>query len=465
MPRTAILYIAERCNQRCVFCLEEDGGWREFVDPSTLEVFGVLDRLFERGARHITFMGGETFFRKDLPRILSRAREVGYTRIGVTTNGTVLSKKGFVAELVAAGLEFIELSIHGHTPELANAIGGTGFTFGRQREALAEIEASGRKTIVNVVICRQNKDHLRDVARYVLDDFPGIAARFKFKFVSLQGLAAVHEGEGEAPLGYDEVDFVALGDELVVRGAAFWFYNVPLCRLGRHASHAHEVATLAVDEAYFDFDHRSDVGYYDSGHQLEGRVWPASTCGGCTLRAACPGVEASYLRARSARTLGLGLSTRADDAVPLVAFALGERGLDPAGAAARLAELARAPRPEIFVPPRPDGAVRFVRAGEAEPLDVVVEGRVEGARAFFTTPRFALSYRAWSEGPALGRPSAARLLDAAARCLARSDDAGESLESARAAIAKAAVEGWTAEPPRPAHPRAPRGSLPVLPPD
>ena len=52
------------------------------------------------GARHITFMGGETFFRKDLGRILAHARDVGFTRVGVTTNGTVLSKKGFIGDLV-----------------------------------------------------------------------------------------------------------------------------------------------------------------------------------------------------------------------------------------------------------------------------------------------------------------------------------------------------------------------------
>ena len=79
MSRTAILYIAERCNQQCVFCLEEDSEWSEFVDPSTQQVYDVLERLHGRGGRQITFMGGETFFRKDLPRIISRAKQIGFT--------------------------------------------------------------------------------------------------------------------------------------------------------------------------------------------------------------------------------------------------------------------------------------------------------------------------------------------------------------------------------------------------
>ena len=36
--RTAILYIAARCNQDCVFCLEVEKAWVPFVDPSTIAI-------------------------------------------------------------------------------------------------------------------------------------------------------------------------------------------------------------------------------------------------------------------------------------------------------------------------------------------------------------------------------------------------------------------------------------------
>jgi MoaA/NifB/PqqE/SkfB family radical SAM enzyme len=447
--RTAILYIAERCNQSCVFCLEEDGSWAPFVDPTTLDVERQLEVLRDRGARHLTFMGGETFFRKDLGRILGHAKGLGYTRVGVTTNGTVLAKEGFLRELVRAGLDFIEISIHGHTPELANAIGGTHFTFERQRRALAEIEEMGLTTIVNVVICRENKDHLVDIARYVVESFPGIPARFKWKFVSLQGLAAERSGKGEdKALDYAEVDAVAVGDYLEGRGVPFWFYNLPLCRLGRHAHRAHEVSTLAADEQYFDYDHRGTEGYTDSGHQLEGRIWPTGSCGGCSLRPICPGMEASH-----ARCLGTGaLAARHDDPEPLVAFGLADRGLDPAGAAARLAALRREPRPATFLPARPAGAIRFRCAAEPEPLDVSIEPREKTQAALAFSRRHALSYRSWSEGDASERPRVRRLLARAVLALRRADTGDASLDAIRRAVAGAAGDGWevegTAAPPR-----------------
>ncbi|HVY46845.1 MAG TPA: radical SAM protein [Minicystis sp.] len=458
MPRTAILYVAERCNQSCVFCLEEDASWRPFVDPSTEEVFALLGRLRARGAEHITFMGGETFFRKDLGAVLTRAKAHGYTRVGVTTNGTVLSKPGFVRALAAAGLDFVEISIHGHTEALANAIGGAHFTFARQRAALAELAQAGVPAIVNVVVCRENAALLRDVVGYVAEGFPALRARFKLKFVSLQGLAAERAEAGDRPLHYEDVDFAAAGDDLERRDAPFWFYNAPLCRLGAHAARAHEVATLATDEAYFDFDHRDGAAYYDSGHQLEGRIWPERPCGGCALRPICPGIEASYARAHGpAATLGLAASAR--DPLPLLEGALRDRRLDASRATARLAALARAPRPTRFVPPLEAGGVRFSHDAEEEPLDVRVEPRAQGVRCFAASARFALAYRPWSRGDAYARPRVASLLRALARAMNEADRAGASLEGARDALARAAVDGWIAT--RPHAARARRVSLPL----
>jgi hypothetical protein len=459
MPSTAILYIAERCNQSCVFCLEEDGGWSEFVDPSTEEVYATLERLFARGARQITFMGGETFFRKDLARIVARARALGFARVGVTTNGTVLAKKGFIEGLCDAGLEFIELSVHAHTPALAHAITGEAFTFERQAAAMAEIDATGRlPTIVNVVVCRENHAALADVVRHACDALRRVPLRFKLKFVSLQGLAA--DAAARAPaLAYEEVDLVAVGDELARRGAPFWFYNVPLCRLGPHAARAHEVSTLALDETYFDFDHRGPAAYYGSGHQLEGRVWPERACGGCSLRPVCPGLEETYRRAHG----DAALSPRDDDPTPLLAFALADRGADASLAPARLEALRGAPRPARFVRPRPDGALRFLHPALPEPFDLTVDPRRDGAPAFVTTPRFALAYRRFSDGDPSARPDVAALLARATEVLRDADARGLDLDAARAAIVAAAPTGFSLDastPSAPTRPKRPR--LPVL---
>lgn len=440
MGRTAIIYIAERCNQECVFCLEVDKAWAPFVDPSTTQVKQIIDELRSRGAEHITFMGGETFFRKDLGMIIAHAKSAGISRLGVTTNGTVLAKKGFLRGLVDAGLDFIELSIHGHTPELANAIGGTGFTFERQAAAMAEIEEIGSLlTIVNVVVCDENKGNLVDIARYVCEAHPGIPARFKFKFVSLQGLAAEDAASGRRRLRYGDVDAIEVGDYLAARGVPFWYYNIPLCHLGPHAKRAHEVATLSADERYFDFDHAEAARYFDSEDQLAGRIWPEATCRDCSVASVCPGVELLYHQALGSSEL----APRRDDPRPMVEFALDDRGLDVATAAARLEKLRQVKRPSRIEDAGGPGVLRFHKPGTRAIVDLVVAEAGGGEHVFATTARFSLAHRPWREGDPLAQPDVVALLERAADELRAVDAAGAPLEAARAAVGAIEHAGWT----------------------
>jgi organic radical activating enzyme len=457
VDRSAILYIAERCNQKCVFCLEEDGAWSEFVDPTTQQVYDVLDDLYVRGSRNITFMGGETFFRKDLPRIIAKAKQTGFTRVGVTTNGTVLSAPGFIGNLTGAGLDFIELSIHAHNDELAARISRSAGTFDLQAKAMAEIDRTGELfTIVNVVICRENKDELINVARYVCETLAHVPFKLKLKFVSLQGWARDSDRD---PLRYGEVDFIGLADFLLARGAAFWFQNVPLCHLGQYAARSHEVGVVSIDERYFDMDHRGSNEYYDSGHQLEGRLWPTASCAKCSTLPLCPGIEESYRLANGSE----GLRPRSDGPIDLVRWAIRDRGRDPNDAERRLDELRTIPRPATFIRNRPEGALRFTHPDEAQPLDLTVDPREGDEPGFARTERFVLGYRSRSEADHRPAPRIIALLERAARILTDLDAAGATLEQARAAIMDAPAEGWITEPETvAARPERKRRTLPLL---
>ena len=496
MNRTAIVYIAERCNQHCVFCLEIDSTWKPLPETSTTEVAALLGKLRRQGAEHITFMGGETFFRKDLGDILAAAKREGFTRVGVTTNGTVLSKPGFLRHLVDCGLDFIEFSLHGHTPELANQIAGTDFTFKRQAQALSEVNELGLFTIVNTVICRENKEHVVDIARYLTTNFPRIPARFKFKFVSMMGRAASHTDE--RMLRYAEVDALPPGDYLEEHGVSFWYDNFPLCRLGRHAAHSLELAGMAADARYFDYDHKGGADYVDTAYQLSGRCWP-ERCDPCTLRPICCGIEHQYLIQQGAGEL----NARGDDPLPILTRTLVDLGkppfavtLDPATAPERLEALRGDPRPRsLNQPPHEppptstdtapasiapststDAApavddnivrLRLERKEEGLVVELQLEMSQPGRAAYAKVGPFSLSYLADDDG-VYARPGVPQLLAQAKQTLKRCAPAA-TLQAAGAAIAQAVeAMGWeptasAAAPPttRPA-PTAAEPSSPAL---
>ncbi len=459
--RTAIVHLSDRCNLRCVFCFERDDPTRRGLrDPATGDALAELDALRRRGTEHLTFMGAETFFRRDLAILLAHARDAGFTRVGVVTNGTVLSKPGFLAPLVAAGLDFVELSIHGHCPEIANAIAGAGFAWERQRLAMRELAGAGVATIVNTVVCRANRERLVDLAAYVADRLGPALLWWKPKFMSYAGATDVVAGGG---LRYDQVDPLPLAAWARAHERRLAFWGWPLCRLGPEAALAHELATLATDERYFEVDHGRGARYVDRRHQLGHKAWPAEVCGRCTAAAVCPGVEQSYLAEHGAGEL----APRSDDPRALLAEALARAGLsrgdapslppralDHAAACEASEDLSRedapsrAPRALDHAAACEASEVRVAWRSGAHPEALVLSvAPADPARpAFRRTPRFALSYAPWSSGDPYACPDVAAALAAAFAALAEADRAGASLGEAGAALEAAAPPGFRAAP-------------------
>ena len=415
------------------------------AEPSVAEVHRQLASLHARGARKVMLMGGEALLRRDLPALLRHARTLGLGPLGVATNGCALAPEGTLERLIDAGLELVELSIHGHTPELANAIAGTRFTFERQARTLAQLQRLGElRVTVNTVICRSNVAVLAEVARYVLSVCPRADA-FKLKLAAARGRALAPRDESAELLGYDEVALEPVAALLTAAGKPFWFEGFPLCRLGAHAHRSHELHLLARDERYFDFDHDGQYpeardGYFDSGRQLQSRRWPAPSCSPCPLRPICGGVDLGLVH-----ELGLPeLATAERAPEPLLAQALASHGLDPALARTRLAQLRGEARPaeiDHSAPLLP--SLRFEHPAEPEPVELWIERIRPGAPAYARSARFALSYRATSGGGPSTRPALRELLAHASELLRAADERGASLAAARQAVGRLRRGGWS----------------------
>ena len=346
---TAILFVTSRCNQRCVFCLESDQ-MAAFTEPDGAQCRALMESLFARGARNLTFMGAETLMRPDVPELLAFARTQGYRRLGIATNGTLLARPGALDALVDAGLNFIEFSLHGADPATVAAITGRTWSLPRQLEALAHLDALGRPAVLfNIVACRENAGELAAIARLVAGRFPRIPATFRFKFASLAGRAAGIE----RPLRLDEVDTPGIGAEVEALGLDYLFEGFPLCRLGPHAHRCVEVADLLQEETYFNLD--GPTGEYQfTGRSMGDRLFPATPCAGCAAEGACAGVQDRYFgrfgtgELRAIPDTPLDLARRLADAMGV--------GPDALGVAARTLAAMPARRRQARLPPAESGA-------------------------------------------------------------------------------------------------------------
>jgi radical SAM protein with 4Fe4S-binding SPASM domain len=78
------------------------------MDADTWKI--ILGRLWDLGIPHIVFTGGEPTLRDDLPELIAHAESLGQIT-GLNTNGRRLADPSYVATLVDAGLDHVQVTV------------------------------------------------------------------------------------------------------------------------------------------------------------------------------------------------------------------------------------------------------------------------------------------------------------------------------------------------------------------
>ena len=164
------LSIGPVCNNNCVFCMEEDRDGR-YVNNSAMtfeRVRWILEQ--QRGAEEACFTSGEPTLREDLPQMLSMARQLGYPKLSIMTNGRRLSHLPYAAALVKAGLNRVYISVHGHTQKLHEGLTRTPQSFAQTVagiESAAKLRRYGVELHTSTVLTDRNLPHLLEIYRFL----------------------------------------------------------------------------------------------------------------------------------------------------------------------------------------------------------------------------------------------------------------------------------------------------------
>lgn len=114
-PDAVVWEITRRCNLTCPHCYTA-APTKDFPEMTTRECKDIIDALSTMGTTLIGWTGGEPLLRNDLEDLMDYAREKGKIRSGITTNGVLLDEKR-ARSLKQAGLESLQISLDGTTPE------------------------------------------------------------------------------------------------------------------------------------------------------------------------------------------------------------------------------------------------------------------------------------------------------------------------------------------------------------
>jgi len=163
-PLAVIAEVTHRCPLHCVYCSNPMQLAGTQSELSTVEWTSVFQQAGKLGMLHAHFTGGEPLARTDLIELVAAARAAGlYTNL--ITSGIGLSEQRLQA-LVDAGLDHIQISFQDSREEAANWIAGAK-AHAHKLELSRAIRQHKIAFTVNLVVHRQNLDHLEEIIAFI----------------------------------------------------------------------------------------------------------------------------------------------------------------------------------------------------------------------------------------------------------------------------------------------------------
>ena len=122
-PRWLLAELTYSCPLQCPYCSNPIDYTVHSNELATEEWKRVFSEARAMGAVQLGLSGGEPLTRKDLPRLVEHARELGYYTNLISSGYGLTEEK--IIELKTAGLDHIQISIQAPEKILNNYLAGT----------------------------------------------------------------------------------------------------------------------------------------------------------------------------------------------------------------------------------------------------------------------------------------------------------------------------------------------------
>ncbi|MBO9098015.1 MULTISPECIES: pyrroloquinoline quinone biosynthesis protein PqqE [unclassified Rhizobium] len=157
-PMALLAELTHRCPLACPYCSNPLELVRANAELNTEQWIEIFRQAAAMGVLHLHLSGGEPASRRDLVELTRAAAGFGlYTNL--ITSGVGLTEAR-IAELADAGLDHLQLSIQGITPEKADQVGGYRGGYARKMAVAEWTRAAGIPLTVNAVCHKQNMEEI-----------------------------------------------------------------------------------------------------------------------------------------------------------------------------------------------------------------------------------------------------------------------------------------------------------------
>jgi pyrroloquinoline quinone biosynthesis protein E len=159
-PLALIAELTHRCPLHCVYCSNPRELQSRATELSTADWSRVFKEAADAGVLQADFTGGEPLARTDIVELVRVARAAGLY-VNLITSGLPLDEAR-LDELIAAGLDHLQLSFQGATPDVAEEISG-GKTHAQKLRVLDWLKSRRVAVTLNFVVHRWNIHQLPEM--------------------------------------------------------------------------------------------------------------------------------------------------------------------------------------------------------------------------------------------------------------------------------------------------------------
>jgi pyrroloquinoline quinone biosynthesis protein E len=160
-PMAVLLELTHRCPLQCPYCSNPLQMDQVKGELATAEWKSVLEQAAKLGVLQVHFSGGEPTVRQDLAELIRHARAVGlYSNL--ITSGVAAGKARF-DEMVAAGLDHVQLSIQDAEAETAEKIGNSAGAQEKKLGFAKWVREAALPLTINAVVNRHNIDRVGEM--------------------------------------------------------------------------------------------------------------------------------------------------------------------------------------------------------------------------------------------------------------------------------------------------------------
>lgn len=154
------------CNGKCQFCHY----WNrdESDEIKTSDVYRLIQSYKQHGMNSIEITGGETTLRHDLKEIVHYAKDYGFKKVILASNGIRLAEKEYFKQLVDAGVDEVILTVQGHRPKLHEMHLMVEDSFSKLEIAISNAQEFGISCQAQTIITGLNYNYLTDISQFLL---------------------------------------------------------------------------------------------------------------------------------------------------------------------------------------------------------------------------------------------------------------------------------------------------------